>query len=78
MDALKEVRLEDKEWEDAATWDARARQRCTELGMTVVDPSKEEMEKARKLAQSGWDIWLSRTGADGKRGMELALKAIGR
>src|SRR6266849_5457217 len=52
MDALKEVRLEDKEWEDAAAWDSRARQRCTELGMTVVDPSKEEMEKARKLAQS--------------------------
>src|SRR5438034_9477155 len=28
MDALKEVRLEDKEWEDATSWDARAKQRC--------------------------------------------------
>ena len=78
MDALKETRLEDKEWEDAAAWDARARQRCAELGMTVVDPGKDEIEKARKLARAGWDTWLTRTGADGKRGMDLALKALGR
>src|SRR5438105_15746003 len=36
IDALKDVRLEDKEWEDATAWDAKARQRCAELGMTVV------------------------------------------
>jgi TRAP-type C4-dicarboxylate transport system substrate-binding protein len=78
MDALKEVRLEDKEWEDAAAWDARAKQRCGELGMTVVEPSKDEIEKARKAARAGWDTWLTRTGADGKRGMDLALKALGR
>jgi TRAP-type transport system periplasmic protein len=78
MDALKDVRLEDKEWEDATAWDAKARQRCAELGMTVVDPAKDEIEKARKLARAGWDTWLTRTGADGKRGMDLALKALGR
>jgi TRAP-type C4-dicarboxylate transport system substrate-binding protein len=78
MDALKDSRLEDKEWEDAASWDARAKQRCAELGMTVVEPGKDEIEKARKLARGGWDTWLTRTGADGKRGMELALKALGR
>ena len=78
MDALKDSRLEDKEWEDAAAWDAKARQRCAELGMTVVDPTKDEIEKARKLARSGWDTWLTRTGPDGKRGMDLALKALGR
>ena len=78
MDALRDSRLEDKEWEDAAEWDARARKRCAELGMTVVDPAKDELEKARKLARGGWDIWLTRTGADGKRGMDLALKALGR
>ena len=78
MDALKDSRLEDKEWEDATAWDAKARQRCAELGMTVVDPAKEELAKARQLARSGWDTWLTRTGADGKRGMELALKALGR
>jgi TRAP-type C4-dicarboxylate transport system substrate-binding protein len=78
MDSLKDVRLEDKEWEDAAAWDARARKRCAELGMTVVDPAKEELEKARKAARAGWDIWLTRTGADGKRGMDLAVKALGR
>jgi len=77
-DALRDSRLEDKEWEDAAEWDARARKRCAELGMTVVDPAKDELEKARKLARGGWDIWLTRTGADGKRGMDLALKALGR
>ena len=49
-----------------------------EIGMTIIDPPKEEIEKARKLAHGAWDIWLSRTGADGKRGFELALKALGR
>jgi len=78
MDSLKDVRLEDKEWEDAAAWDAKAKQRCAELGMTVVDPGKDEIEKARKLARAGWDTWLTRTGADGKRGMDLAVKALGR
>ena len=78
MDSLKDVRLEDKEWEDAAAWDARAKRRCAELGMTVVEPSNDEIEKARKAARAGWDIWLTRTGADGKRGMDLALKALGR
>jgi hypothetical protein len=46
--------------------------------MTVVNPSKEEIEKARNLSRAAWDTWLSRSGADGKRGMELALKALGR
>jgi TRAP-type C4-dicarboxylate transport system substrate-binding protein len=78
LDAMKEIRYEDKEWEDAMAWEARARKRLPELGMTIVDPSREEIEKARKLARAGWDIWLTRTGADGKRGMELALKALGR
>jgi len=78
LEAMKDVRLEEKEWEDAQAWDDRARKRLVELGMTVVDPPKEEIEKARKLAKGAWDIWLSRTGADGKRGMELALKALGR
>ena len=46
--------------------------------MTVVDPAKEELEKARKAAKAAWDTWLQRTGADGTRGMDLALKALGR
>jgi TRAP-type C4-dicarboxylate transport system substrate-binding protein len=78
LDAMKDVRLEDKEWEDAQAWDDRARKRLVELGMTIVDPPREEIEKARKLANGAWDLWLGRTGADGKRGMELALKALGR
>src|SRR6266852_6830778 len=77
-DSFKETRYEDKEWEDAKAWEEKARKRLPELGMTIVDPAREEIEKARKLARAGWDIWLSRTGADGKRGMEMALKALGR
>src|SRR2546426_9328100 len=77
-DSFKETRYEDKEWEDAKAWEEKARKRLPELGMTIVDPAREEIEKARKLARAGWDIWLSRTGADGKRGFELALKALGR
>jgi TRAP-type C4-dicarboxylate transport system substrate-binding protein len=78
LDSIKETNLEEKEWADAAAADERARKRLPELGMTVVDPPKEELEKARKMAKSSWDTWLQRTGADGKRGMDLALKALGR
>ena len=76
--ALKEVRFEDKEWEDAKSWDDRARKRIQELGMTVVDIPKEEIEKARKMSKPVWQIWLKRTGADGKKALELASKALGR
>ncbi len=78
LDSMKEVNLEEKEWADAIAADERARKRLPELGMTIVDPPKEEIEKARKLAQGAWDTWLSRTGPEGKRGLELALKALGR
>ena len=78
LDSLKEVRFEDKEWEDAKAFEERALKRFSEIGMTVVNPSKEEIEKARKLSRAAWDTWLARSGPDGKRGMELALKALGR
>ena len=78
LDSMKDVNLEEKEWQDAIAADERARTRLPELGMTLVDPPKEEIEKARQLAKGAWDIWLTRAGADGKRGMELALKALGR
>jgi TRAP-type C4-dicarboxylate transport system substrate-binding protein len=78
LDSIKETNLEEKEWNDAASFDERVRKRLPELGMTVVDPPKEEMEKARKTAKAAWDTWLQRTGADGKRGLDLALKALGR
>ncbi|PYN96047.1 MAG: hypothetical protein DMD91_22975 [Candidatus Rokuibacteriota bacterium] len=78
LDTMKETNLEEKEWADAIAADERARKRLPELGMTIVDPPKEEIEKARKIARGAWDIWLSRTGADGKRGFDLALKALGR
>ena len=78
LEVLKETNLEEKEWQDAIAADERARKRLPELGMTVVDPPREEIEKARRIAQGAWDIWLQRTGADGKRALELALKALGR
>ena len=78
LDGVKESNLEEKEWGDAIAFDERVRKRLPELGMTVVDPPKEELEKARKAARAVWDTWLQRTGADGKRGLELALKALGR
>jgi TRAP-type transport system periplasmic protein len=78
LDGVKESNLEEKEWADAIAFDERVRKRLPELGMTVVDPPKDELDKARKLARTVWDTWLTRTGADGKRGIELALKALGR
>jgi len=78
LDSLKEVRFEDKEWEDAKAFEERALKRFPEIGMTVVNPTKEEIEKARKASRAAWDTWLSRSGADGKRGMDLAQKALGR
>ena len=68
-DALKDVRFEDKEWEDAKAWEERARRRMPELGMTIVGPPKEEIDKARNLSKAAWDVWLKRTGAEGKRAM---------
>lgn len=78
LDAVKESNLEDKEWVDAIGFDSRIRKRLPELGMTIVDPPKEEIEKARALAKGAWETWLGRTGTDGKRGLDLALKALGR
>lgn len=46
--------------------------------MTIIDPSKEEIEKARQASRAAYDTWLKRTGAEGKRAMDLALKALGR
>src|SRR2546426_11209494 len=78
LDSMRDVNLEEKEWQDALAADEKVRKRLPELGMTVIDPSKDEMDKARKIAKGAWDIWLQRTGADGKRALELALKALGR
>jgi TRAP-type C4-dicarboxylate transport system substrate-binding protein len=78
LGALKDVRFEDKEWEDAKAWDDRARARARELGMTIVDPPREEIEKARQASRAAWEGWLKRTGANGKRALDLALKALGR
>jgi TRAP-type C4-dicarboxylate transport system substrate-binding protein len=78
LDSIKETNLEEKEWADAEAAEVRTRKRLPELGMTIVDPSKDEIEKARKIAKSSWDTWLQRTGPDGKRGLDLALKALGR
>ncbi len=75
--SLKEVRFEDKEWEDAIALDAKAKKRCTELGMTVVEVPKAEIAKARGAAKPAWEAWLKRTGADGKKALELAMKALG-
>jgi TRAP-type C4-dicarboxylate transport system substrate-binding protein len=76
--SFKETRFEDKTWEDAISWDNKAKNKVKELGMNVVDVPKAEIEKARKISRPSWDIWLKRTGADGKRAMEIALKALGR
>ncbi len=76
--SFKETRFEDKTWEDAISWDTKAKKRVQELGMTAVDVSKAEIEKARKLSRPSWDIWLKRTGADGKKAMEIASQALGR
>jgi TRAP-type C4-dicarboxylate transport system substrate-binding protein len=78
LDAVKDTNLEEKEWTDAIAFDERVKKRLPEIGMTVVDPPKEELAKARQIAKGAWDTWLSRTGADGKRGFELAQKALGR
>jgi TRAP-type C4-dicarboxylate transport system substrate-binding protein len=78
LEALTEVRFEDQEWEDAKAWDARARARAGELGMTVVDPAQEEIEKARQRAREAWSTWARRTGDAGQRALQLALKALGR
>ncbi|MSQ18441.1 MAG: hypothetical protein EXR39_02495 [Betaproteobacteria bacterium] len=76
--SLKAVSFEDKEWADAKALDDRARKRVTELGMTIVDPAAEEIAKARQASRSAWDIWLKRTGANGKNALDIASKSLGR
>jgi TRAP-type C4-dicarboxylate transport system substrate-binding protein len=78
LDSLKETNLEEKEWADASAADAAVRKKLPQLGMTIIDPAKEEIDRARTAARGAWDTWLGRTGADGKRGLELALRALGR
>lgn len=78
LDAVKESRLEERNWEEAKAWEERARKRVQELGMTVIDPPKEEIAKARELSRAAWDTWLRRAGPESKRAMETALKALGR
>ncbi len=77
-DSVAELQLEDKQWSDLTALEAKTRERVTTLGMTVVDPPPAEIEKARQAARPGWDLWLKRTGADGKRAMEIAQKVLGR
>ena len=76
--SLKAINFEDKQWSDAKALDARARQRVVELGMTIVDPAPEEITKARQASRAAWDIWLKRTGANGKNALEIASKSLGR
>ncbi len=78
LDSVKESRFEDREWEAAKSFDAKAKQRCAELGMTVIDVPEAEIQKARSMMKPAWDAWLKRTGPEGKRALELALKALGR
>src|SRR5258705_9414863 len=78
LDSIKETNLEEKEWADAEAAEVRTRKRLPELGMTIVDPPKEELAKARQAAKGASDTWITRTGADGKRGLEMALKSLGR
>jgi len=78
LDSLREIRFEERMWEDTVAWDARAKKRAVELGMTVVDVPPTEIERARMQARSAWNAWLKRTGAQGKRALDLALKALGR
>ena len=78
LDSIKESRFEDQEWENAKAFDARAKKRCAELGMTVVEVPQAEIDKARNMIKPAWDGWLKRTGPEGKRALELALKALGR
>jgi TRAP-type C4-dicarboxylate transport system substrate-binding protein len=77
-DSVAEVRLEEKQWSDMRALDATTRERVVALGMTVVDPAPAEIAKARQAARGGWDLWLKRTGDNGKRAMEIALKSLGR
>ncbi len=76
--ALKAVDFENKEWADAKALDERARKRVVELGMTIVDPSPEEIAKARQVSRAAWDVWLKRTGANGKNALDIASKTLGR
>ena len=78
LDSIKETNLEEKEWADAAAADERTRKRLPELGMTVVDPPRTSWRRRARSPRPPGTPGSSARGADGKRGMDLALKALGR
>ena len=75
---MKEMRLEDKEWADNREWEARARQEARERGLTIVEVSKAEIEKAQKLARPVWDTWAKRAGERGQKALQETLRILGR
>jgi TRAP-type C4-dicarboxylate transport system substrate-binding protein len=78
VDSLKEIQYEDKGWGENKSFEGRARKRVQELGMIVIDPTPDEIEKANKKSRPVWDIWLKRTGKEGGEALDIALKALGR
>ncbi len=75
---IREMPLEDKQWADAKSWDARAGKEAQERGMTIVEVPPGEIEKARKLARPVWDAWTKRAGEPGQRALQEALRILGR
>jgi len=49
---------------------------CEDLGITVVRPSKSEIERVRPVVQSVIDEWLSRAGPSGQPLLDAISKGL--
>jgi TRAP-type C4-dicarboxylate transport system substrate-binding protein len=71
--------LEPKAW-DAAVWKGGPAyfDKLKAEGMNIVEISDQEKAKAMALTSQVWDKWLKRTGPEGQKALNAALKAMGR
>ena len=76
LEVVEETKIEDKLWADAAKADADSINEMKSNGMFILNPSKEEVEKMKKIALPVWNEWAKKHGAEEL--LKNALEAVGR
>ncbi len=76
LEVIEETKIEDKLWADAAKADQDSINEMKSEGMTILYPSKGEIEKMKKIARPVWDSWAKKHGTENL--LKKALEAVGR
>jgi TRAP-type C4-dicarboxylate transport system substrate-binding protein len=72
LEIVEKTKIEDKMWADAAKADEVSIDEMKKRGMTIVQPSKAEIEKMREVARLIWNKWAKESQAEDllKKAME--------